>query len=187
MGGNRLTSLLNLQEIPMSLSDLASIGSFVSGVAVAVTLVLLLLQMRQNTRAVRAAASQEHTAAYHSLTTHLIDSSAFANIWRRGIDRFDTLTDDERVSFFAFLSALFRFFEASRLQWKHGQLDKEHWHNIESNIRACAPIVGVQEFWKVRGDWHSPEFRLWFESLPRTSKPIGYGWSTQQAQSGPSQ
>src|SRR5690242_3923725 len=38
----------------MSLSDLAALGSFVSGLAVAVTLILLLLQMRQSDRNQRA-------------------------------------------------------------------------------------------------------------------------------------
>jgi hypothetical protein len=38
----------------MSLSDLAALGSFVSGVAVMVTLIFLLLQMRQANRNQRA-------------------------------------------------------------------------------------------------------------------------------------
>jgi len=38
----------------MSLSDLASLGSFVSGVAVVITLIFLLLQMRQANRNQRA-------------------------------------------------------------------------------------------------------------------------------------
>jgi hypothetical protein len=42
----------------MSLSDLASLGSFVSGFAVLVTLVLLLLQMRQSNQNQRALMSQ---------------------------------------------------------------------------------------------------------------------------------
>ena len=158
----------------MTLSDLAAMGSFISGVAVVISFVFLGLQMRQNTKAVKAAASQAHTNSFHELAAHLIDNSAFANIWRRGIERYDSLTDDERVSFVAFLSTLFRFFEASRLQWKHGQLDNEHWHNVESNIRAAAPIAGVQEYWKLRGDWHSAEFRAWFESLPKNARSIQY-------------
>jgi hypothetical protein len=40
--------------IHMSLSDLASIGSFVSGIAVLVSLIYLAQQMRQNTRHTRA-------------------------------------------------------------------------------------------------------------------------------------
>src|SRR5665213_4361095 len=51
----------------MTLTDLAAIGSFISGVAVVVTLVFLLLQTRQNTRAIRAAASQAHAANYQAL------------------------------------------------------------------------------------------------------------------------
>ena len=38
----------------MSLSDLASLGSFLSGIGVLVSLVYLSLQIRQNTRAVRS-------------------------------------------------------------------------------------------------------------------------------------
>src|SRR5215469_11166967 len=48
----------------MSLSDLASLGSFVSGVAVAVTLLFTLFQLRQNNRAVRASMQQNRTARY---------------------------------------------------------------------------------------------------------------------------
>src|SRR5215472_13261165 len=46
----------------MSLSDLASLGSFVSGVAVLATLVLLLLQMRQSNLNQRALMQQMRSA-----------------------------------------------------------------------------------------------------------------------------
>ena len=39
----------------MSLNDLASIGSFVSGMAVVISLIYLSIQIRQNTRHERAA------------------------------------------------------------------------------------------------------------------------------------
>ena len=46
----------------MSLSDLASIGSFVSGVAVVVTLALLLIQTRQTNRNQKALMQQGRSA-----------------------------------------------------------------------------------------------------------------------------
>jgi len=46
----------------MSLSDLASIGSFVSGVAVVVTLALLLIQTRQANRNQKALMQQGRSA-----------------------------------------------------------------------------------------------------------------------------
>ncbi|HEY2069305.1 MAG TPA: hypothetical protein VGG48_07110 [Rhizomicrobium sp.] len=51
----------------MSLSDLASLGSFISGIAVVVTLLFLLLQVRQNTQALRRAeanATQSQASAF---------------------------------------------------------------------------------------------------------------------------
>ena len=46
----------------MSLSDLAALGSFISGIAVVVTLVLLLVQTRQTLRNQRSLMQQGRTA-----------------------------------------------------------------------------------------------------------------------------
>lgn len=43
----------------MNLSDLASISEIVGSIAILVTLVFLALQIRQNTRAIEASASQD--------------------------------------------------------------------------------------------------------------------------------
>lgn len=169
-----------LGDFPMSLTDLASLGSFVSGIAVLASLIFVGFQMRQNTQAVKAAASQAHSANYHQLVSHIIEHADVARIWRRGLEQFDSLTDDERVRFLVFLSGAFRFFEATRLQWRHGQLDSEHWHNVESNVRDLAPHPGVKTYWTIRHHWHSIEFRGWFESLPQTvATSVLYGESTE--------
>jgi len=52
----------------MSISDLAAIGSFVSGIAVAVTLVFLVIQIRQTNRNQRSLMQQGHL-------TMLVDAS----------------------------------------------------------------------------------------------------------------
>lgn len=57
----------------MTLSDLASIGSFVSGVAVVITLVMLLLQMRQTDRNQRAAMQLGRATRGTDVLTRLID------------------------------------------------------------------------------------------------------------------
>ena len=83
----------------MSLTDLASLGNFVSGVAVAVTLVFLVIQMRQNTLAVRGATSQALSAAYGELSNITVVNADMARIWRLGHADIGQLTDDERVRF----------------------------------------------------------------------------------------
>ena len=157
----------------MSLSDLAAIGSFVSGVAVVVTLIFLLLQMRQNLRAIRAAASQAHAANYQSLLASVIDNGEVAHLWRLGLGGIEKLTDDEKVRFVSLIGGFFRFFDAARLQWRHGQLDAEHWHSIETQIRDTVRNPGVQSYLNMRSHWHSPEFRAWVDSLPKESPNRG--------------
>ena len=151
----------------MTLSDLSSIGSFISGIAVLASLIFVGFQLRQNTQAVRATASQAHAANWQQIVEPVIENGDMARIWRAGLDDIDDLTDDERVRFIAHLSGCFRFFEGARLQWRHGQLDNEHWEYVETNVKEFIRLSGVKYYWAVRGHWHSKEFRQWLETLPQ--------------------
>src|SRR5215469_4320936 len=57
----------------MSLSDLASLGSFVSGVAVLASLVLLFFQMRQMTEQVRQAEKNQQAAVQQARSHKVVD------------------------------------------------------------------------------------------------------------------
>jgi hypothetical protein len=159
----------------MSLSDLAAIGSFVSGVAVLASLIFVGFQLRQNTQAVRAAASQAHSQNWQQITMSVVESGEFARIWRLGLADIECLTDDERVRFYAFAGATLRFFEGARLQWRHGQLDNEHWHNVEKTATDFAATSGYKAYWAVRHHWLSPPFQQWYESLSRDHAHDLYG------------
>lgn len=98
-----------------------------------------------------------------------------ARIWRLGLNDMGTLSDDERVQFYAFAGAMLRFFEGARLQWRHGQLDKEHWHNVERTATDFAGAPGFRAYWAVRHHWLSPEFQHWYESLPKERARDLYG------------
>jgi hypothetical protein len=157
----------------MSLADLAAIGSFVSGVAVLASLIFIGFQLRQNTRAVRAAASQAHSQNWQQITLPVVESGDFARIWRLGLEDVERLTDDERMRFYAFAGSNLRFFEGARLQWRHGQLDKEHWHNVEKTAIDFAASSGFKAYWALRRHWLSPDFQDWYEALPRRdARPV---------------
>jgi hypothetical protein len=158
----------------VSLTDLASIGSLVGGIAVVVSLLFVGFQLRQNTRAVRAATSQSHAVNWSQVTTPITECADFAHIWRVGLDGLAALTEDERTRFIAFAFGAMRFFEASHLQWRHRQLDVEHWQNVEAFLKDIANRPGIADFWALRRHMHSTEFRTWFESLPRTAPVSGF-------------
>ena len=60
----------------MSLSDLASIGSFISGIAVLVSLVYLSLQIRQNTKHSQALIQQGRAARIADIASRIVELRA---------------------------------------------------------------------------------------------------------------
>ena len=159
----------------MSLSDLAAVGSFVSGIAVLASLIFVGFQLRQNTKAIRAEASQAHAQNWQQITMQIAGSMEAARVWRLGLEDVESLTDDERVQFYAFAGSMLRFFEGARLQWRHGQLDREHWHNVENTAADFAAAPGFMAYWAARHHWLSPEFQQWYDALPKGGAHSLYG------------
>jgi hypothetical protein len=159
----------------MSLEAFYFISQIGAALAVVASLLFVGVQLRQNTRAVRAAASQAHSANYLQAVSSLFENGEVARIWRLGLVEFEALGDDDKVRFLAFTSALFRFYEASRVQRLRGQLDAEHWLTIEQQAKSLSGQEGIRAWWRLRRDWHSADFRQWFESLAAAAPESLYG------------
>lgn len=159
----------------MSLEQAAFLAQILSAVAVVASLVFVGIQLRQATKAARASTSQAHSTTYHAIIASIIQDGEFARIWREGLDDFESQSSDERVRFVAYASALFRFYESSRVQWLRGQLDAEHWQNIESQATSLASQPGIRAWWALRRHWHCEEFQDWFEGLAAAEPGSLYG------------
>jgi hypothetical protein len=108
----------------MSLSDLASLGSFASGAAVVVTLILLTLEMRQANRNQRALMQQGRAARTTELAMRISEthqSSLLVRGWRGDLD----LTADEVQSLGRIYAGWYWNYEDSYLQFKAGTLSPE--------------------------------------------------------------
>jgi hypothetical protein len=152
----------------MTLEQLALLAQIISAVAVIASLVFVGYQLRQGAKAARASSSMAHSATYHAIINVIMEDGEFARIWRTTVEDPGGASEDEWVRFVAYVSALFRFYESSRVLWLHGQLDKEHWQNIEQQVINLGAQPGIRAWWKLRRHWHSSDFRDWFESLPAT-------------------
>ena len=105
----------------------------------------------------------------------IVENGEFASIWRRALADFEACDADERVRFVAQMSALFRYYESSRVQWLRGQLDPEHWFTIERQAMALTPQPGVKSWWALRRHWHSDDFQRWFDQLKPAPRGLLYG------------
>jgi hypothetical protein len=159
----------------MTLEQASFLAQIVSAVAVIASIIFLAMQIRTATRAVRASTSQAHSALYHAIVVTLVDNGEFASIWRRALADFDSCSLDERVRFVAQASALFRYYESSRVQWLHGQLDQEHWFTIERQAMSLAAQPGIKSWWILRRHWHSDDFQHWFDDLEPAPRGLLYG------------
>jgi hypothetical protein len=119
----------------MTLSDLASIGSLVSGMAVLFSLIFVGFQLRQNTMQMKRAelnSSMEQASAFR-LT--IIGDPDVAELWVKGLSDTDTLNGTDAVRFELLLEeALWMMF----MIWdrsKGGLLDKDEW------TRSCSGLL----------------------------------------------
>jgi hypothetical protein len=156
----------------MSLEQLSFLAQIVSAVVVMASLLFVGFQLKHAAAAIRVSSSQMHSECYTDLAKCVIDNADFARIWRVGLAEPTALKEDEWVRFVAYVNALFRLYESSRLQWLNGRLDSEHWRTVEQQVADFWQMPGLQAAWKARGHGFSGEFRDWFDNyLPKSGAP----------------
>ncbi len=147
-----------------TLADASAAAQIVGVVLVLASLVFVGLQMRQNTKAVRASTSQAHAASYQDLVGRVYESAELTEIWTKGFTTPEALSDNERMRFLLIMAATFRFWDATFNQYRDGQLPEAHWKSMERMILDGGLTPGVKMFWELRKSTLSPEFRAWYDA-----------------------
>ena len=132
----------------MSLSDLASVGSFVSGLAVLISLIYLALQVRQTERNQKI--SIRHTRVSRIVELQLAQTDpAVADAWLHGTASPGELTQTELVQFTNLCRALFFHFEDSFYQREEGLLNDNAYETVVGGARLLARSPGFRAAWKM--------------------------------------
>ncbi len=109
----------------MSLEQLANIAEVFGMLVVAITLIFLTLQMRQNTHAMKVASAQNFVDLYNTFTGHLSSNKELADLWYKGLSDYSSLTAGDRVRVSCANGQLMRIYESAYLQWCEGALDDQ--------------------------------------------------------------
>ena len=131
----------------MSLSDLASLGSFVSGVAVLFSFVFLALQLRQGNVNQRALIQSERTASvrdglYRRMEPHLLDA------WLKGSSGDASMTREEVEMYLTATYAGFLNFENTYLQSRSGTIHADAWEIAIARLQPLLASPGYRVSWK---------------------------------------
>ena len=130
----------------MSLSDLAALGSFISGIAVVVTLVFLLVQTRQTVRNQRSLMQQGRTARvvdviYRQTEPQLMD------VMMRGRAGDTTLEPLQIETFLSVARASLISMEDTYLQHLLGTIDPDVWKTSTSRLADLLAQPGMRAAW----------------------------------------
>jgi hypothetical protein len=138
----------------MSLSDLASIGSFVSGAAVLVSLIFLYFQLRQLGQQVRQAERNQQASIRHSRITRAVDiqlaraDPGLTEAWRHGARGSIEVTQTEVDQFLTLCRAQFLHLEDGFHQHEEGLLNEDAFTTVLAGVRTLASIPGVRVAWE---------------------------------------
>jgi hypothetical protein len=154
----------------MTLTDLASIGGFVSGLAVTVTLILLLLQMRQTERIQHGVIQQGRAARTVDFILRATDPALCETMVRA--NKSDLLTAVQISALNTYAVALFWSIEDSFLQQQKGLLDAASWATEVATLKGFFLTPAWRVAWEMTRQQAGEEFREYVDSVLRSMKPV---------------
>jgi len=148
----------------VTLQELGSLGEFLGSVGVIVSLIYLAVQIRQNTRSVRAATQQSFVDVNASFAGLLLNNDHMAHVYRVGIADQDELTEDQRVQFDMLMVTYFRNMQNLFQQRERGMLEEDVWEGSRRHMLWYIRQPGVFTWWQARRPMFSDRFRAFLES-----------------------
>lgn len=155
----------------MTLEQLYYIGELAGVIVVAITLIFLTVQVRQNTRALRSSAAQNAHEMAEAIYHPVIADSALAELVVRGIRDPDALTEVETAQFTSFWQNGFFAMQNWFYQRQEGVLDEGIWWGWSKILIDITQTPGIRRFWEHRRHYFSNDFRAYLETELSTRKP----------------
>ncbi|HUO89129.1 MAG TPA: hypothetical protein VMU08_08140 [Rhizomicrobium sp.] len=157
----------------MSLSDLASLGSFVSGVAVLISLVYLALQVRQSRQHTAAQISQARVHAGMQNQELYIQGPGVPDLVLRVAQGGGDMTDADWMRFHFLLSNSFVMVEDEFRQFKAGLISAERHNGFVRRFSASFQNPAYRAAWTMQREGFEPDFRAFMDSLVQQARESG--------------
>jgi hypothetical protein len=151
------------------MGTLAAYAETVNAIVVTLTLIVLILSVRQNTQSQRVLAVESLSAAIASINVPAMESPALGAALAKVTSDWKSGTKEERIIAHYFLFSFFKLHEQAWYQQKARALDAEQWAGWEKLVRLYYHSVGVQSCW-----WPSRRqaFSQDFQNYLRNTTPI---------------
>jgi hypothetical protein len=149
----------------MTLQDFAWLATTVSGVGVIFTLIIFSIQIRENTRAMRASTFQQVVNSFAAISFDIARDRSLVDLYIRAGRDFSALSDAERVQYSFMLLSFLRRAENVYVQSEIRTLHAPHWSGIRESIKAVMASPGARACWSEIRNRHNPHFRAFIDEL----------------------
>ena len=118
----------------MSLQQPAELGGAMGGVGVVASIVYVSIQIRHNTRAVRASAFQQVVNSLAAISFDIAKDRNVVDLYLRARQNFSALSHVERAQYSLMLMSFLRRTENVFFQTEIRMVENEHWSGIRESI-----------------------------------------------------
>ncbi len=151
----------------MTLMDTAQLlgnfGEFIGAIAVVATLGYLAVQIRQNTRSVRAATYQAFSESYGDFRTLLVKDQHLGALWGKGVRSRSELSTSERFQFHALMMNWTRIAELHFYHGTKGLVDGPFYGGWLDEAVETWSMPGAREWWSENSRFFNADFRAVWE------------------------
>lgn len=148
----------------MNWDAIGAVAELVGAAGVVITLLYLALQVRQNTKALRAATFQAVIDYATGFAETVARDGDLAAIFQRGMADFESLSESERFRFHFQLIALLRRYENFHYQSRMGLLDDDQWEGLRSSLNHLMLRPGSRTWWISNSFLFNSSFRKFLEA-----------------------
>jgi len=162
----------------MPLEQLANIAEIFGMIVITITLIFMTVQMRQNTVALKSAATRETHAQYARLYEMLATNDAVRDTFLKGISDPAALSETDTSRFFSFWMVGTINVQNWLHQTQSGAMDPELLNSYSKMLQRVVSSPGWKVFWEDRKYVFSPQTQNHIEELmkrgpDRPYRPLG--------------
>jgi hypothetical protein len=146
------------RAIEMTLTDLANIGEAVGGIAVVITLIYLAVQIRQNTRMMRAAAHHSANQLAVEINLALGTDPRVSEVLLLGSKDLSGLDPTQSLMFHLLMRSIFSGAEDFYIQTREGLLNADMWESRKHSMHQYLLRPGIDAWWTENQSLFSNDF-----------------------------
>lgn len=143
----------------------ALIAEIVGGLAVIITLVFLIFEIRENSAVIRSSSYGQYTELLNDWRLEGSSNPEIARLWRIYADgNLNSLNEVESQQLQFFATSLWGIYEASYFAYEYGVLGVSEWDRLKTVACSQYRVAQPHDFWQRLKRFITPEFAAYIET-----------------------